>query len=393
MANADVPGADCLVTGVFMVRFLHTADWQLGMTRHFFSEGVQERYAQARFDAIRRIGQIARDEDCAFVLVCGDAFESNQVDRQTVARTCEALKDVPVPVYILPGNHDPLNAASVYSSSTFADQKPDHVHIIDDFSPREIVPGLELVGAPWKSKKPVVNPLEELLNELARSDGSTRIVMGHGIVDAFTPDKEAPAVISASALENAIQEGKAAFIALGDRHSVTRIGESGRVWYSGTPESTDFREDKSGYALVVELDGEQIVAKEVSVGQWGFVERKQIELNHAEDVERFNDWLQSVENKERTVLRLRLAGGLTLSLHAELQEKLLAASDLFAGFDIRFDDLVMIPEDADFADLGFSGFADKTVKRLREHIEAGGAEADEARDALMLLLRLTEGAA
>ena len=38
--------------------FLHTGDWQLGMTRHFFSEEVQARFAQSRFDAIRELGQI-----------------------------------------------------------------------------------------------------------------------------------------------------------------------------------------------------------------------------------------------------------------------------------------------------------------------------------------------
>ena len=107
-----------------MIRFLHTSDWQLGMTRHFLSEGAQERYSQGRFDAIRTMGRIAKEKKCQFMLVCGDAFESNQVDRKTVARALEALKDVPVPVYILPGNHDPLNAASVYRSSTFIDRKP-----------------------------------------------------------------------------------------------------------------------------------------------------------------------------------------------------------------------------------------------------------------------------
>ncbi|MFH0882358.1 MAG: metallophosphoesterase [bacterium] len=88
-----------------MIRFLHTSDWQLGMTRHFLSEGAQERYSQARFDAIRTIGRVAKDEKCQFVLVCGDAFESNQVHRKTVARAMEALKEVSVPVFILPGNH------------------------------------------------------------------------------------------------------------------------------------------------------------------------------------------------------------------------------------------------------------------------------------------------
>ena len=70
--------------------FLHTGDWQLGMTRHFFSEGVQERFAQSRFDAIRELGRIA-EEDCRFVVVCGDVFESNLVERKSPARAIEAL--------------------------------------------------------------------------------------------------------------------------------------------------------------------------------------------------------------------------------------------------------------------------------------------------------------
>ena len=47
-------------------RFLHTSDWQLGMTRHFLSEGVQERFTQSRFDAIRELGRIAKAESCQF---------------------------------------------------------------------------------------------------------------------------------------------------------------------------------------------------------------------------------------------------------------------------------------------------------------------------------------
>jgi hypothetical protein len=30
-----------------VIRFLHTSDWQLGMTRHFLAEGAQERLAAA----------------------------------------------------------------------------------------------------------------------------------------------------------------------------------------------------------------------------------------------------------------------------------------------------------------------------------------------------------
>jgi len=53
--------------------------------------------------------------------------------------------------------------------------------------------------------------------------------------------------------------------------------------------------------------------------------------------------------------------------------------------------LLVLPDDADFADLGFSGFADATVKKLMARIDEGGREGAMARDALMLLLRLARG--
>jgi DNA repair exonuclease SbcCD nuclease subunit len=61
-----------------VIRFLHTSDWQLGMTRRFLSEEAQARYTQARFDAIRTMGRIAKEKQCQFMLVCGDSFESGK---------------------------------------------------------------------------------------------------------------------------------------------------------------------------------------------------------------------------------------------------------------------------------------------------------------------------
>ena len=46
-----------------MVRFIHTADWQLGMTRHFLSAQSQPRFTDARLDAIAAIGRLALDAD------------------------------------------------------------------------------------------------------------------------------------------------------------------------------------------------------------------------------------------------------------------------------------------------------------------------------------------
>ena len=374
-----------------MIRFLHTSDWQLGMTRHFLSEGAQERYSQARFDAIRTMGRVAKDAKCQFMLVCGDAFESNQVDRKTVARAMEALKEVPVPVFILPGNHDPLNPASVYRSSTFIERKPEHVQIVDSAAPIKISEGAELIGAPWISKRPVANPIEEVLATLHSANGMMRICMAHGCVDLFTPDREAPGVIPVVTLERAIDEGRVHFVALGDRHSLTKVGAGDRIWYSGTPEATDFSETQSGYAQIVEIGENSVSTKSVQVGQWRFVERDRIDMNSADDVEGLRKWLEGIERKEMTVLRLRLVGSLSLSLKSLLNKHLAVAEDVFGALDVREDEFLVLPDDADFADLGFSGFADATVKALRARIDEGGKEGSMARDALMLLLRLARG--
>ena len=376
-----------------MIRFLHTSDWQLGMTRHFLSEGAQERYSQARFDAIRTMGRVAKDQNCQFMLVCGDAFESNLVDRKTVARAMEALKEVSVPVFILPGNHDPLNAASVYRSSTFIERKPAHVQVIETAAPIKIAEGVELVGAPWMSKRPVANPIEEAINALAPANEVTRICMGHGAVDTLTPDRESAGIISVAALERAIGEGKIHFVALGDRHSLTKVGGGDRIWYSGTPEATDFRETQSGYAHIVEIGDGSVTTKGIQIGQWRFIERERVDLNTADDVEALRKSLEEIENKERTVVRLNLVGSLSLALNGALQNHLLAAKDVFGAFDVRDDALLVLPDDTDFANLGFSGFADGTVQRLRSKIAEGGDEGTVAREALMLLLRLARGAA
>ncbi|MFA4972735.1 MAG: DNA repair exonuclease [bacterium] len=375
-----------------MIHFLHTSDWQLGMTRRFLSEEAQARYCQTRFDAIRTMGRIAKEKQCQLMLVCGDSFESNLVDRKTVARAIEALKEVTVPVYLLPGNHDPLDAASIYRSSTFIEKKPAHVHIIENTEPIQVIEGFELVGAPWLSKRPNGNPIVDLLNVLPPAGGIKRICVGHGIVDIFTPDKEAENVIAVSMLEAAILEGKVHFIALGDRHSLTKVGSGDSIWYSGTPESTDFREDHSGFCQIVKIDGDDVSTEEVKIGQWSFIEDL-VDLNTEADVKSLKKKLEDIPNRERSVVKLVLKGSLTLSLYEVSQNHILAAKDVLAGSVINEDNLFVIPNDTDFTNLGFSGFADATVKRLQDKIARSGAEDTVARDAFMLLLRLSKGAA
>lgn len=371
-----------------LIRFLHTSDWQLGITRHFFSEGVQERFAQSRFDAIRELGRIAKEKECQFMVVCGDVFESNLVDRKTVLRAIEALKDVAVPVYLLPGNHDPLNAASVYRSTTFLERKPAHVHVIEDKTPIRIDGGIEIVGIPWTSKRPLQDLVALTIGKLEPAVDTLRVCVAHGVVDNLSPNPDDPSVISLHSVENAISQNKIHYLALGDRHSLTEVDDSGRIWYAGTPEPTDYSEMEPGFALVVTINEEGVITNEVNIGKWKFIERKQVDLNTKEDIEALRGWLENLEDKARTVVKLRFVGALSLSLHGGLEEILSHVQEVLGAVQTRTNNLVIIPEDSDFTDLGFSGFASCTVERLRSKIEESGPDAITSRDALALLVRL-----
>jgi DNA repair exonuclease SbcCD nuclease subunit len=267
------------------------------------------------------------------------------------------------------------------------------VQVVENSAPINIAEGVELVGAPWMSKRPIDNPIKEAINALVPANKITRICMGHGAVDTLTPDKESAGIISVVELDRAIGEGKIHFVALGDRHSLTKVGGGDRIWYSGTPEATDFRETQSGYVHIVEIGDGSVATKSIQIGHWRFLERERVDLNTGDDLEGLRKSLEEIENKERTVVRLNLIGSLSLALNRALQNHLLAARDVFGAFEVRDGGLLVLPDDTDFDNLGFSGFADRTVQRLRSKIGGSGDEATVAREALMLMLRLARGTA
>jgi DNA repair exonuclease SbcCD nuclease subunit len=374
-----------------MVRFVHSADWQLGMTRReYLGAEAQPRFVAARIEAVATIGRLARDQRCPFVVVAGDVFESNHVERQIVVRALEAMAATPeVTFHLLPGNHDPLDAASVFRSATFVEHRPANVHVLTG-EVVEVAPGVELVPVPWTTKRPLQDLLGARLSEL-EADGTVRIVVAHGRVDHLTPDEADPALIRSAALEAAVADGRVHYVALGDKHSTRSVGPSGRVWYSGAPEATDFREPDPGNVLLVSLDPAtgQVGVNPRHVGTWAFV-RHEAELTGEADLRVLDTFLDGLPQKTRTIVRLSLRGQLSLSERAALDTLLAHYADLFAtlhGWERRID-LMLLPDDTDFAGLELSGFAGAALADLRDLATGTDAQAVTARDALALLYRL-----
>lgn len=390
-ARRPVPAGDREVT------FLHTADWQLGMTRHFLSADAQHTYDQAREDAVVEIGRLAGATGAEFVVVCGDVFDDPRVSSRIVRRTLDVLSGYPVPVYLLPGNHDPHDATSIYRSQTFLEARPDNVQVLDRAGTVRVREGVTLVAAPWTSKKPDSDLLAEQLSRLSSGE-DLRVLVGHGGVDTFSPGDD-PAVIDAANLETAIDAGLVDYIALGDRHSTTALGDSERIWYAGAPEVTDFDHVEAGSGEVLQVTLRRGAASSAQVvphrvGRWTFTTLR-CDLDGRADIEALRRRLAALPDKSRTVVKLAAVGALGLEDKAAFDELFADFSERLAGLWLwdRHHELSVVADPSDVAALGLQGYAAEAAEELVER--AAGEDPEEAaaaRTALSLLFRLAGGA-
>lgn len=383
------------------IRFLHSADWQLGMTRRFLGDESQAVYTADRLAAVEALGTLAAEHGAQFIVVAGDAFEDNAVPRSVVLRAVEVLAAFPVPVLVLPGNHDPLDVSSVFRCRDFAPAvEGGGVVVLDGTGPVEVVPGVEVVGVPWTSKRPDPSRLPALLDSLEPTDG-LRVLVAHGGTDEIygghSPSVEAIAVAS---LEEAIGSGRLDYVALGDRHSVTRVGSGERIWFSGSPETTDFDdvESDSGHALLVELSRAASPSQRgactvtpLRTGRWSF-RAIDARIDTDADLDALAERIEAMDDKPRTVLKLGLTGTVGVALRARIDDQLETWDALFAAAYLRQSrtHLVVRAEDTDFTDL-VDGYAGRAVADLVAMAGTGGPEAEDAGHALSLLYRLVDG--
>jgi len=375
-----------------MVKFVHTADWQLGMTRHFLSAQSQPRFTDARLDVIATIGRLAAEDNCDFVIVCGDVFESNQIDFGVVRRAFDQMRATPeIPFYLLPGNHDPLDPASIYLRDEFEAHRPDNVHVLSSSEPQEAAPGVELIPAPWHTKRPVSDLVADACKDLTNGP-SLRIVVGHGMVDALSPNRDSTSLIALANIKEKIEDGVVHYIALGDRHSTTLVGNTERVWYSGAPEPTRYEEKDAGNALVVDLDVARCHVETRRVGHWRFIERR-FEFAGDEDVDEMGRWLSQLTDKSRTVVKLSLIGSVNLLQKARIDTLISEYEDVLGAIEVgeRRSALVVLPDEADLDLVSLSGYAQGALEELRTLAESSDEQlALAAQDAIGLLCRLAQ---
>lgn len=123
------------------MRILHSADWHL--------DTPQPDLRKALLSIPGKIADLAQQEKCDLLLLSGDLFDGPYT-QESLDAVRRALKNLAIPVFISPGNHDFCSSASPWLTETW----PENVHVFTNSAVTSVaVPNLNcrVYGAGFQS--------------------------------------------------------------------------------------------------------------------------------------------------------------------------------------------------------------------------------------------------
>lgn len=234
-----------------MIRFVHSADWQLGARFAQFGPKAGQ-LRMARLTTLRKTLALAVSKQCDAFLIAGDLFEDNQVDDALVRSVLDLFRAHPsLPIYILPGNHDPHTGPdSVWQRKAFLNT-PANVHVLREAGVVDLGGNVRLLAAPLRQKLSSHDPslkLDDLAATLPADAIKIGITHGSLAIESKHQPNDFPIAL------NAATRAGLDYLAVGHWHNWLADTDSGRIVMPGTPEPDRFTNDDSGHVALVEID-------------------------------------------------------------------------------------------------------------------------------------------
>lgn len=372
-----------------VLKLLHTADWHLGLDFKQFDAEARKRLRRARLEVLDEIFGLARRNAVDAILAAGDLFDSEDPGEAWWGPVLEKLsaRELP-PVYLLPGNHDPLVHGSVWAEHhAFRRGLPRWVFVVDrdDFT-APLGEGATLYARPCRSHASSADPALALPPRTPGDEG-IRVGMVHGMTfelpDARTNFPIAPEAARARGLD---------YLALGDTHSFREVSGAGQpgdppVVYPGAPEGTKFGEADAGcVALVLIKRSRKVRVEKQRVARWRW--RSEAIADPAA-LERL-----AAEELRATALRLEVRGTHGPEAYAKMQALLARfrgdeAREPIAGALVLDDRALRLDvRDVEAVLEGLPDELQEAARALKGRADGPGREAVIAERALLQLLRI-----
>lgn len=362
------------------MRFLHTADWQIGMRAIHAGENA-EQVRRTRLETARDVIGIAGREGADAIVLAGDTFEHTVPERDHVAAIEQILASASCPVLVLPGNHDRLEPGSVWLDRRW--NAIPHVRVLRDPAAIE-VRGVEVLPCPIRSRKSNEDPTKWI----RRSSSGDRVtlVIAHGSVpDDVIGFDDHPIPL------NTVETTGADYVALGHWHSVRLYG---KMAYSGTHEQSKFGEDNSGNVLMVDVEkpGAEPSIRSIATGRLRWVKMgHDAPITSVGELRRFSAAIASLPESGNTLLDVKVSGVLFPAEYGILDE-ITRQCKQFLSARIDMAGMRPAPNGDDWLLELPPGVVQKAALRLRDLSTKPGREGEVATDALLQLFHFSKEA-
>lgn len=326
-----------------MIKFVHTGDLHIGMP----STGLGEaggKVRAARLESLGNILEIADDINADAILIAGDVFDDNQVDSGLVEKVANLLNDkTRIPIYIIPGNHDPYTRDSVYRRPVWG-QLREHIQLLTTPESVDLAERVKLFPCPLFRKHGFEDPTAWIPS---RDSEDIRIGLAHGSIPIRpgVGDDDFPIPLDAA------ETRQLDYLALGHWHSQMShpYGQSdARTWYCGAHAATRFGQEGAGNVLAVTIDGPGAAPKvesiPCSVLNWKDypINLSDVPLGEAIRV------LRELPDAGNTLLRIKLTGKASGNENATVADLVAVVQERFLAFQV--DDSKVAPASIDDLD-------------------------------------------
>jgi DNA repair exonuclease SbcCD nuclease subunit len=381
------------------IRFVHTADWQLGKPFGRFDDALSGRLTNERQEVIARIARVALDHDAPHVVVAGDVWDSSAPGNAALRQPIDIMGEhADVTWWLMPGNHDLDGPDGLWDRVDAMETR--NVRTLRKAEPVEMAEGAWLLPAPW-ARLHHGQDLTEWMDAAETPDGAVRIGVAHGSIRTFgtkldgTDDGEADAVIPPDRAKRARLD----YLALGDWHARTDVDV--RTRYSGTPEPDRFKSGDRGQVLVVEIDAPgaepRVTPVRTSGYDWPVIEATLKVDGTRTAIDAIGGRVEAGRAARHTLAEIRVAGETTVQEWTAFERFIEELTGRCAHLELRGGsavDLKVVAEDMEALDAqGSVRQAAETLKDRREDPALSQADRDVASEALRLLFSFsaTEG--
>lgn len=229
------------LAGSRRLRLLHTSDIHIG----------DENYPLLRQAGLAMAVDAAIEAGVDAMLIAGDLFDSARVRPHDVEAAWAQIARVPVPVILIPGNHDCLGAPSIYSRISHTDAGG-HVHFLREPDGERLVLH-ELGLTTWARGMVEHYPANFPLRGYSRlDDGNWQVVMAHG---HYVPANE-ESYRSSPIPEQQIAALHCDYLALGHWHRFQDVSAGGtRAYYCGSPAEPGMTDASTNLVTLDPADG------------------------------------------------------------------------------------------------------------------------------------------